>query len=192
MPAHPFRNRHPNRVTSVVTRMGGRSIRGNTSAVWTSDARVRLPAGKNVCFPGWPLTAGRVPAWTIGRNEGGGNGVGVARRPSIRHAFRRGGERGLEPPLPPHEPAVRGPLHRKGDDRGDARDIPRISWLRTQGIAILVSSGCRPVFFKRRSAATGNRSPLSFVTNGLRWMRSIAGPKRHARTPGNALGAAHR
>lgn len=34
--------------------------------------------------------AGRVPAWTIGRNEGGGNGVGVARRPSIRHAFRRG------------------------------------------------------------------------------------------------------
>lgn len=90
MPAHPFRNRHPNRVTSVVTRMGGRSIRGNTSAVWTSDARVRLPAGKNVCFPGWPLTAGRVPAWTIGRNEGGGNGVGVARRPSIRHAFRRG------------------------------------------------------------------------------------------------------
>lgn len=72
MPAHPFRNRHPNRVTSVVTRMGGRSIRGNTSAVWTSDARVRLPAGKNVCFPGWPLTAGRVPAWTIGRNEGGG------------------------------------------------------------------------------------------------------------------------
>ena len=62
------------------------------------------------------------------------------------------------------------------DDRGDARDISRISLLRTQGIAISVSSGCRPVSFKRRSAATGDRSPMSFVANGLRWMRSIAGP----------------
>ena len=32
----------------------------------------------------------------------------------------------------------------------------RISWLRTQGIAISVSSGCRPVSFKYRSAATGD------------------------------------
>lgn len=58
----------------------------------------------------------------------------------------------------------------------------RISWLRTQGIAISVSSGCRPVSFKYRSAATGDRSPTSFVANGLRWMRSIAGPKQHAQT----------
>ena len=61
----------------------------------------------------------------------------------------------------------------------------RISWLRTQGIAISVSSGCRPVSFKYRSAATGDRSPTSFVANGLRWMRSIAGPKQHAQTFGN-------
>lgn len=61
----------------------------------------------------------------------------------------------------------------------------RVSWLRTQGIAISVSSGCRPVSFKYRSAATGNRSPMSFVANGLRWMRSIASPKQHAQTFGN-------
>lgn len=61
----------------------------------------------------------------------------------------------------------------------------RVSWLRTQGIAISVSSGCRPVSFKYRSAATGDRSPMSFVANGLRWMRSIAGPKQHAQTFGN-------
>ena len=65
----------------------------------------------------------------------------------------------------------------------------RISWLRTQGIAISVSSGCRPVSFKYRSVATGNRSPMSFMTNGLRWMHSIADPKQHAQTLDNVLGA---
>ena len=65
----------------------------------------------------------------------------------------------------------------------------RISWLRTQGIAISVSSGCRPVSFKCWSAATGNRSPMSFMTNGLRWMHSIADPKQHAQTLDNVLGA---
>ena len=43
--------------------------------------------------------------------------------------------------------------------------------------------------FKCWSAATGNRSPMSFMTNGLRWMHSIADPKQHAQTLDNVLGA---
>lgn len=43
--------------------------------------------------------------------------------------------------------------------------------------------------FKCWLAATGNRSPMSFVTNGLRRMHSIAGPKQHAQTLDNVLGA---
>lgn len=162
MPAHPFRNRHPNRATSVVTRMGGRSIRGNTSTVWTSDVCVRLPAGRNVYFPDWQLTAGRVPAWTIGRNEGGGNGVGVARKLSMGHASAGGGERDLDVAVPLHEPAVRGPLHRKGDDRGDAGDIFRVfhgSERRGSPFPCLPGAGqCLPSAGRRRRE-TARRCP---------------------------------
>lgn len=67
-------------------------------------------------FPDWPLTAGRVLAWIIGQNEGGDNGVEVARKLSIGHAFAGGGEGDLDVAVPLHEPAIRGPLHWEGGD----------------------------------------------------------------------------